>query len=437
MKKQSRYKTIIAYLTQKKLFQLVLVISVITFGIILSGIFLSTSLKSTPKDQLERQWNIKTEHVLFGNFSPTITLYGVIESPQKATIRSALNADVKSVYIKDGSPLKHGQTLVLLDPKDYKLSVEQRQSELNLIDAKIHALMVAHKANLKAMDHEKQILKLEKKSVERLKTLLKSKHIAKETMDEAHQALAKTTLAVVLRQQSLDNTQPQHNQLLAQKKQAHALLKQAVINLERTHIKSPYDGVVIKKFIAHGDRVSPGSAILSLKPKNAEEVRVQAPPKVILAFIKALENDSDITASLSAHDQTIALRLDRLSPSIDDGKIGNDAFFMTKDIGSQLADGTVVSVLVTLPKLTAIYAAPIQALYGNKTIYQVANGRLKAVPIKRLGNKTDTKGQQLILFKSQTLDKTLPIMVSQLPNAYPGLKVNVIKPTLHPQQKAN
>ncbi len=44
---------------------------------------------------------------------------------------------------------------------------------------------------------------------------------------------------------------------------AQAKLKQAELDLERTVIKAPFDGVVISRKIQVGQRVAPGSALLT------------------------------------------------------------------------------------------------------------------------------------------------------------------------------
>ena len=408
---------------KKQALQLFLTVIILVLGGVTAWYFLASKLTSTPKDQQERQWTVKVGHVLTGDFSPTLTLYGVIEAPDKATISSALAADVSQLLTKEGAHVNKGAILVLLDQQDAQLTLKQRQTELNLVEAKIKALEVSHQSEQVALTHEQKVLALEKKSLARLEKLFKSNHISKETLDKAEQNFAKTNLSLVLRKKTINNFKPQYNQLLAQQEAAKTLWQKALLDLARSTIKSPFSGIVDKVFIAKGDRVSRGSPLLSIKPFAKEEIRVQAPPRIADKFVRALKQHQPITGSINVHGKNISVILDRLTPSIDPGKIGTEALFISNEKNHLLTEGTVVRVVVTLQSKANIYAAPIQALYGNNRLYQVSKGRLSPVKIQRIGHKYNKKGEQMMLFKSKSLNKQLPILVSQLPNAYPGLKV--------------
>ncbi len=47
---------------------------------------------------------------------------------------------------------------------------------------------------------------------------------------------------------------------------AQAKLKQALLDLERTEIKAPFDGVVTSRKIQVGQRVAPGSVLMVVVP---------------------------------------------------------------------------------------------------------------------------------------------------------------------------
>ena len=410
----------------KNLVQGIIALVVLLMGGLMSYYFLSTKVVSIPKDKEERVWTVKASKVLIGDFSPSIVLFGTLEAPDKATIRSALSADVHNVYYNEGDHVKKGEVLIRFDQRDFILNLKQREADLKLIVAKINALNVNQRADLAALAHENKVLALEKKSMARMETLLKAHHTSKESVDKAKQSLAKTTLSMVLRDKSVKNYKPQYNQLQAERAKANIMLEKAQLDLDRTIIKSPFSGIIRKNFVAVGDRVSPGSAMTSIKPLGNEEIRVQIPPRIVMIFLNALKHSQPISGEMNIHNKPYAINLDRISRNIESGKIGAEALFVTKGAAHNLIEGQVVSVRVSLPQISDVYAAPIQALYGNDMVYQLVKGRLSTVKIKRVGDQINKRGEHIMLFKSQDINRHALLLVSQLPNAYPGLKVQVI-----------
>ena len=411
---------------RKNIIQLVLVIFILSTGAGLSWYFLGQTTVPQPKDQQEREWVIRTATVQYGNFSPMITLYGTVEAPQKATVRSALNADVMDVLVQEGQVVKAGDVLITLDDQDAQLTLTQRHADVKIIEAQIDALEMNHQADLRAMVHEKKVLSIEASSFHRLTKLASEDHLSKDALDKAEQGLSQTRLAVTLRQKALDNYAAQHKQLTAQHAQAMVMLKKAKRDVDRATIKSPIDGVVTQRLIAKGDRVSPGSAVCAIKPIGEEEVRVQVPEHILTIFVSAIKAQQPIRGQVKQGDNEITLHLDRVSPQTQNTKLGAEVLFITRDKAKILREGAVVTMNVTLPELQGVYAISSQALYGRDVIYQVVNDRLEPVKIDKLGDKDNAKGKADIIFTSEKVNRKTVVMISQLPNAYPGLKVKVM-----------
>ncbi len=115
---------------------------------------------------------------------------------------------------------------------DARAGVTAAKSKLAEAKAARHKIKIAE-------DKLKQALANYKKSQAALKlAIIKKKHI-----QEAHQAV---------------------KELQAQVNQAKHALETAKLKLEHTRIKSPFDGVIAKKFVHQGDFVSPGYPVFSI-----------------------------------------------------------------------------------------------------------------------------------------------------------------------------
>jgi hypothetical protein len=78
-----------------------------------------------------------------------------------------------------------------------------------------------------------------------------------------------------------------------------------------------------------------------------------------------------------------------------------------------------------LPRKSGVIAVPYQAIYGNSTIYVVAEDRIQAVEVATLGQLKNEQGQVLLLIQSDEIEIGSRIVTTHLPNAVSGLKVRI------------
>jgi hypothetical protein len=91
--------------------------------------------------------------------------------------------------------------------------------------------------------------------------------------------------------------------------------------------------------------------------------------------------------------------------------------------------GAFLSAVLERPRLEAVFAVPPSALHGGDRIYRIEDGRLKAVPVLRAGERRD--GERLAMLV-RARDEAAPLrdgmLVSRthLPHAIDGLAVEVV-----------
>jgi len=204
---------------------------------------------------------------------------------ETASITSMVTGQVEQVLVSDTQTVKKGQLLVRVDLKaqrQYK-QTQANSSSLNsqifVSDDAIHsaeAKVAEAKAEMdKAQDDLSRREKLSASgaiSKEELSTAQSALNTAKAVYESAQAGLAQAKSSQKAAQSNLaanealirganENSTP--DVLVAQAK-----LKQAVLDVERTEIKAPFDGVVTRRNIQVGQRVAPGTVLMMVVPTS-------------------------------------------------------------------------------------------------------------------------------------------------------------------------
>lgn len=377
-------------------------------------------------DQEETVWRVAVTQVNPSQRRPTLPLYGRIETPRSSKLRAAITADVREVKVKEGDFVSGGQLLVQLDEREAKLELAQRQADLEEIQALIASEKVRHRRDLKALEHEKALLELSRRALERAKTLEQRKLTPRSALDEAQQAAERQALELNTRLLAIDDHQARLAQLEARQLRAQALLVQAKLDVERTQISSPYTGRIASVAIAAGDRVQAGDDLLEIYDTDALEVRAQIPSGYVGQIRKALAQNEQLQATGTVNGIPLTFLLDRLAGRVEKGSGGVDGLLKLEEAGHTLPLGNFVELQLQLPPVENVVALPFEAIYGLDRVYKLVEGRMRAVAVERIGEYQNQEGQIRVLVKSPQLHQDDRVITTQLPNAMEGLRVETV-----------
>ena len=396
-------------------------------GLAVAGFVLlkATRAVTPPVAAQEKSWRVSTIEITPGRLTPNLLLYGAVEAPLEAEIKAAVTADVARVAIREGQTVATGDTLVTLDERDLVLSLRQRQAELKESEAQIASEQARHAANLKALQREKTLLELAERAVARTRNLNTRQLTSEAALDEARQAVEKQALALNTRQLEVDDHAARLDQLQARRARAEALRDQARLDLSRALITAPFAGRVTRIPVAPGDRVRPGDLLLALYPVGDLEIRAQMPFRYLPAARAALAANQPLRATATVDGHPVAAVLDRLGGEASRNSGGVDALFRVSEDAGVLAPGRVLALLVDLPPEETVVALPFEALYGLDRIYRLADGRMAALAVERVGERREAEGRVRVLVRNPELVAGDRIITTQLPNAITGLKVTV------------
>ncbi len=404
----------------KKIILPILILAIGFFGF---RYMLKTKSKTVAIEITEPTWIVATTTVILKTLSPTVTLYGRVESPKTATLRTPnLNSQVLQVKVLEGEKVNKNDILIQLEDRDSILRLKQRDADIKDISAQITLEKQRHANNLTIIIHEESLLKLAKKSLERLRKLTRQRASSQSALDESKQSVERQMLTIIQRRLEIKNHQARLNQLQAKQIKAEALQDIAKLELFRTKITAPFTGIVAKVNVAIGDRVRSGDMLLSMYDNSALEVRTQIPTR----YQDIVMNSTNLSAIAKLNYKHLTLTLDRIAGQINQNSGGIDGLFKLSQT-TNLRLGQFLTLLLTLPKQTNIIDLPYEAVYGLNRIYKLVGGRMQGLKIERVGEQV-TNGITKILVRSPKLQYGEQVIITQLPNAMDGLKVRVAKP---------
>lgn len=209
---------------------IILVLSIVIAGILIK----SRSVAVAEEKKIDIPY-VKTMMIFPRTVKATISSQGIIQPESELNLLSELTSRVEwiSGKMEAGSSFKKGDTLLLLDKRDYELALISAESQV--LNAKV---------NLEREEAESELAKKEWKRVG-------AGSGSDLTLRKPQMAQAKATYAA-----------------------AQATLEQAKRNLSRTVFIAPFDGRVRNSRVELGSTVFPGTQIGNIYATNAYEIRL-------------------------------------------------------------------------------------------------------------------------------------------------------------------
>ena len=203
-------------------------------------------------------------------------------------IGSELSGRLKSVNVEEGDAIRHGQVLAELENADYRAQVESARANVVAKEATLRKVIngARHQERAEAwssVNEAKAVMENAQSELHRRQELFSAGVVSREELDryarEADVAKAKYDAAV--QQHALvDDHAREEDQAFAEAdlQLAKGQLAEAEARYEKTFIRSPIDGSVLRKHHRSGESVSNSSTVpdpvLTIGDRKALRVRV-------------------------------------------------------------------------------------------------------------------------------------------------------------------
>ena len=185
---------------------------------------------------------IFTAEISRGDITRSVATTGPVRALVTVEVGSQLSGQIAELYADFNTPVEENQVIALIDPQSFEKRVRQAEADLKVADANVSvqkAGIVRAEANLRRakLDYERQ------------KPLVEKGTLAETTLDTALANFESAEAEVVMAKAQLRNAD-------AVVEQRQAALSSAQIDLDRTKIRSPINGVVIQRSVAVGQTVA-------------------------------------------------------------------------------------------------------------------------------------------------------------------------------------
>jgi membrane fusion protein (multidrug efflux system) len=315
-----------------------------------------------------------------------LPLSGSLSPVVHSTVKSKIAGTVLEVTAREGQPVRRGEVLARIDPKDMQAELDNKVAVLEKARADL-ALAVKNRDNSRA--------------------LLKQNFISQNAFDSSNSVFEANSASV---------------------RAAEAQVRLAQNGLHDATITAPLNGIVAKRMVQPGEKVAQDTPLLSVVDLSLMEIEALAPaseiPAVKVGQIAHFHVDGFAERAFEG-------RVERINPMTEQGSRSITLYISVNNADGALKGGMFAKGELILNKSSAAPAIPISALRddgGLSYVLAVEDGKLTKHPVQ-LGLRTERDG--LVEVRSG-LSPGTQIVAAKIDNLVPGTRVVIKKPTATP-----
>ena len=191
-----------------------------------------------------------------GALSAAVSASGTLSALVTVQVGSQVSGLIKEIKADFNSPVKQDQVIARLDPETFESRVLQAEADQKAADSATEVARGTLSVRQAEVNKARIALDEALRNLERKRSLIAQGFLSAAELDNAQSAAdtAREQLQLVQANAGVANAQVANAQALAG--QRRAALNQARIELERTVIRSPVDGVVISRNVDVGQTVA-------------------------------------------------------------------------------------------------------------------------------------------------------------------------------------
>jgi HlyD family secretion protein len=210
-----------------------------------------------------QKWDAKDEAPKFrtakvekGPLIATVAATGILNPVVSVSVSSQVSGQVKELFVDFNAEVKKGQLIARIDPEQIEYRLRQAQADLDAARASIgtqQANIAVQRAELARAEAN---LAEAKRDFDRKASLVQKNFISPSEAEKAEAVYKAQAAGLEAVRAQLGVAQANAKNSEAVVKQREAQLAQAKVDLERTAIRSPVDGVVVKRAVEPGQTVA-------------------------------------------------------------------------------------------------------------------------------------------------------------------------------------
>lgn len=299
-------------------------------GISLAAIIIYTIvLMILPSRRSISQERLRIAEVKEGAFTEFVEAEGIIHPIMTIQLNALESGFVKRIVCEEGTMLRQGDTILVLDNPDLLRSIEEERAQWeknrrNLHEQEIQMEQKSIDLRMQALEQQYQIGLLERKltqSREEYSMGIKSRaeldiveaeneHLHKKLMLQMQSLKQDSATTILRREMIVADREAAHRKLLASQQRTSGLV-----------VRTPCDGQLGHLNLVIGQQVSAGSKVGDLKIMNQYKVSTQLSEYYVERIFAGLP------AAIAQKEDTFGLRISRVVPEVKERKFAVDLLF--------------------------------------------------------------------------------------------------------------
>jgi HlyD family secretion protein len=191
-----------------------------------------------------------------GALSAAVSASGTLSALVTVQVGSQVSGLIKEIKADFNSPVKQNQVIARLDPETFESRVAQAEADLKAAESATEVARGNQSVRQAEVNKAQIALDEAQRNLERKRSLVAQGFLSTAELDTAQSAAETAREQLRLARADASVAAAQVGNTQAQAGQRRAALKQARIELERTVIRSPVDGVVISRNVDVGQTVA-------------------------------------------------------------------------------------------------------------------------------------------------------------------------------------
>ena len=215
-------------------------------------------------DAQESGFTLETASVERGEVAQIVSASGAVRALTTVEVGSQVSGQIIALNADYNSDVKAGEIIALIDPQTFETRVASAQADVQSAQAGL----AVQQANIESAE---AVLAQAERDYARQQALFAADAVAQSTLEDNERALAVAKANLNVARAQLQTSQ-------ASISQRQASLRSAQVDLERTIIRSPIDGVVISRDVDVGQTVAASfsAPVLFTIAQNLEDIRIDA-----------------------------------------------------------------------------------------------------------------------------------------------------------------
>lgn len=249
-------------------------------AILAAGIAIFLALGKQPPPQrkpadAQGAVSVRTAAVLAEEGGVDVETDGVVVPVREVTLAAEVGGRVvaKSKACKSGQFVTKGTVLFRIDSRDYELEVERLERELAQAGVAIEEVDEELQQNSSSIDLAKRQVDLARREAARLEGLKAGRIVTESEHDRAvrEELTAANSLSMLEGQRRV--LTKRRSRLVEARALAATMLERAKLDLSRTEVVAPADGMVVEDKVEQDSFVAKGTPLVTIEDTSAAEVK--------------------------------------------------------------------------------------------------------------------------------------------------------------------